>query len=123
MSVSHQKQGRGFRKRRVRACVSGTSDCPRLSVFRSLCSLSVQAIDDISGRTVASASLRDISRGKTKGKTVKNTIENAHKVGELIAEKCLSQGFSKAIFDRNGYRYHGRVRAVAEGARGGGLIF
>lgn len=105
------------RKARVRAKVSGTASRPRLSVFRSLKHISVQAIDDVAGKTLAAATLRDIS-AKTK-----NTLEGATAVGKLIAEKCVKLGVTDAVFDRSGYKYHGRVKALADAARDGGLKF
>lgn len=114
---SARKTKRVERKRRVRAKISGTAVRPRLSVFRSLRSISVQAIDDIAGQTLCSASLVEL------GKSPKHTVESAAKVGALIAEKCAKAGISEAVFDRSGYRYHGKVKALAEGARQGGLKF
>ncbi|NTW14872.1 MAG: 50S ribosomal protein L18 [Candidatus Moranbacteria bacterium] len=108
---------RKARARRVRAKISGTAERPRLSVFRSLRTLSVQVIDDLSGKTVLSASIRDL------GKDAKNTVEGAFLVGKLIGEKCLAQGVRSVVFDRSGYRYHGKVKAVADGAREAGLQF
>jgi large subunit ribosomal protein L18 len=115
--VRTKKMGRFFRRNRVRARVSGSAERPRLSVFRSLRGISVQAIDDVSGNTLCSAYLRELPKTKRT-----NTVSGAHLVGELVAKKCLEKKISTAVFDRNGYRYHGRVKAVAEGAREGGLI-
>lgn len=111
-----KKSGRTLRKNRVRARISGSAARPRLSVFRSLRGISVQAIDDASGKTLCSAYLREIKGGK-----MENTVAGAHEVGKLIAEKCLAGNIHAALFDRSSYRYHGRVRAVAEGAREAGL--
>lgn len=105
------------RKARVRAKISGTATCPRLAVFRSLQSISVQAIDDVAGRTLASASLREV------GAKAKNTVEGAQEVGVLLAKKCADLKITDAVFDRAGYRYHGRIKALADGARSGGLMF
>lgn len=113
--------GRLRRKRRVRGRIRGTSERPRLSVFRSLKHIYAQVIIDTEGKTLAHAStLSPELRG-----TLKNTgnVEAARKVGELIAKKCLAKGINKVVFDRNGYKYHGRVKALAEGARAGGLQF
>lgn len=104
-------------KRRIRAKVSGTAQRPRLSVFRSNQQIYAQLIDDQAGQTVASASSLETDLGKD-GKT---PTETATLVGQRIAEKAKEAGIEAAIFDRNGYRYHGRVKAVAEGAREGGL--
>ncbi|QQS21237.1 MAG: 50S ribosomal protein L18 [Candidatus Moraniibacteriota bacterium] len=107
---------RRFRKLRVRSRVSGTASRPRLSVFPSWRSFSIQAIDDVSEKTIASASLREVSE-----KDRHNTTEGAREVGKLLSKKCLALGISAGVFDRNGYRYHGRVRAAAEGIREGGI--
>ena len=111
---NHQKEARD---RRARAKISGTATCPRLSVFRSLRNISVQAINDVESVTLASADLREL------GKTGKNTVEGAKAVGLLVAEKCLKVGIEKAVFDRGFSRYHGKVKALADGAREGGLVF
>ena len=105
------------RKARVRAKISGTATCPRLAVFRSLMSISVQAIDDTTGRTLTSASLKEV------GAKAKNTVAGAEEVGALIAKKCADLKITEAVFDRAGYRYHGRIKALADGARSGGLMF
>jgi large subunit ribosomal protein L18 len=99
----------------------GTAQRPRLNVFRSLKHIYVQAVEDTTGKTLASAStLSPELRGN-----LKNTgnSEAAKRVGELIARKCLEKGIQKVVFDRNGYLYHGRVKALAEAARTGGLVF
>ncbi|MCX8117921.1 MAG: 50S ribosomal protein L18 [Desulfobacterota bacterium] len=109
------------RKRRVRSRIRGTAERPRLNVFRSLKHIYAQAIVDTTGRTVASAStLSPELRGTLRAT---GNVEAAKKVGELIAKKCLEKGIQKVVFDRNGYLYHGRVKALAEAARAGGLIF
>jgi len=104
---------------RIRKKISGTSSKPRLSVFRSNSDIYAQLIDDSNGATIASASSRqkDISAQKT-AKTEKSKL-----VGEAIAKKATELGIKDVVFDRSGYIYHGRVKAVAEGAREGGLIF
>ena len=109
------------RKRRVRKKVSGTTERPRLSVFRSNKNIYAQLIDDLSGETLASASTID-SELRDKVASVKKT-EAAREVGKLLASRAQSKGFNKVVFDRNGNLYHGRVAAVAEGAREGGLEF
>lgn len=117
MSASYgSRKSHFFRKKRVRARISGSPDCPRFSVFRSLRSISVQAIDDVSGKTLVSVYLRELPK-----KDRLNTVSGAFGVGKILAEKCLASGISSGVFDRNGYRYHGRVKAVADGAREGGL--
>ena len=109
------------RKKRVRGRVQGTPERPRLNVFRSLMHIYAQAIADSSGKTVASAStLSPELRGKLKSS---GNVSAAKAVGELIAQKCLEQGIQKVVFDRNGYLYHGRIKALAEAARAKGLNF
>lgn len=109
------------RKKRVRSRIRGTAERPRLNVFRSLRHIYAQAIADTTGHTLASAStLSPELRGRFKSS---GNAEAAKKVGELIAKKCLEKGIQKVVFDRNGYLYHGRVKALAEAARAGGLIF
>lgn len=110
-----KKVKRFERKRRIRAKISGTATCPRISVFRSLKSLSVQAIDDGAGVTVAHAKLEDL------GKNPKNTVESAIALGKLLAERLNKAKVEEAVFDRSGYRYHGKVKAVAEALREGGI--
>jgi len=105
------------RQSRVRAKISGTQEKPRLNVFRSLKEIYTQLIDDENSKTLAAASSLEI-----KGKDLKKT-DLAFKVGELLASKATKAGITKAVFDRAGYKYHGRVKAVAEGARKGGLEF
>lgn len=107
------------RKKRVRGRISGTAERPRLSVFRSGKHIYVQAIDDVAGSTIATAST--LSEGFESNGLKK--AEQATQVGTLLAKALLAKGISAAVFDRNGYRYHGRVKALAEGARSGGLQF
>ena len=104
---------------RIRKKVSGTSSLPRLSVFRSNADIYAQLIDDTNGVTIASASSRqkDIAAQKSP------KIAKSKMVGEAIAKKAVELGMKKVVFDRSGYVYHGRVKAVAEGAREGGLDF
>ncbi|MDP2838033.1 MAG: 50S ribosomal protein L18 [Candidatus Moranbacteria bacterium] len=110
-----KKVKRFGRKRRIRAKISGTGECPRISVFRSLRSLSVQAIDDTTGKTVTHAKLSDL------GKNPKNTVASAEAIGKLLSAHLGKLGIERAIFDRSGYRYHGKVKAVAEALRIGGI--
>ena len=105
------------RRRRVRAKVRGTAERPRLSVFRSNRGVFAQVIDDGSGRTLAAVNwteddLKSLPR-----------MEQAKRAGELLAERAKAAGVENVVFDRGGYQYHGRVKALAEGAREGGLIF
>jgi len=105
----------------VRSKIKGTPEQPRLNVFRSLRHIYAQAIVDTEGRTLASAStLSPELKGSLR---YSGNVEAAKKVGELIAKKCLEKGIQKVVFDRNGYLYHGRVKALAEAARVNGLIF
>lgn len=104
------------RKRRITAKISGTAKRPRLSVFRSLKNIYIQLIDDTKGKTLVSARLSEI-------KKVKNDASGAKELGELIAKKCKEVKISEVVFDRGGYKYHGKVKALADGAREGGLKF
>lgn len=101
---------------RIRAKIRGTASRPRLSVFRSNRYLLVQLIDDMAGRTLAAASVREIKKTAKTGRVVMAT-----RLGALIAERAGKQHITQAVFDRGGYQYHGAVRAVAEAARAGGL--
>lgn len=103
----------------IRKKVSGTSQKPRLAVFRSNADIYVQLIDDINGNTLAAASSRDKDIAAQKG----TKLEKSKMVGEAIARKAKDLGFSTVVFDRGGNLYHGRVKNVAEGAREGGLVF
>jgi len=109
------------RKCRVRRKAYGTSDRPRLSVFRSLKHVYSQIIDDVSGRTLASASTR--SPELRSELAYGGNVKAAQRVGETIAKRALGAGVSKVVFDRAGYNYHGRVKALAESARKAGLKF
>lgn len=104
---------------RIRKKISGSAQKPRLSVFRSNKDIYVQLIDDASGTTIASASSREKDIAAQKG----NKVEASKKVGESIAKKSQDLGIKDVVFDRGGYLYHGRIKAVAEGAREGGLEF
>jgi large subunit ribosomal protein L18 len=117
MTVKTKTQARLRRRRRVRAKVRGTAERPRLSVFRSNRGIGAQLIDDVAGHTVAAVNWTE---GDLKGL---GTMEQAKKAGELLAERAKATGVESVIFDRGGYRYHGRVKALADGAREGGLTF
>lgn len=109
------------RHRRVRKYISGTPERPRLNVFRSLSEIYAQVIDDENGHTIVSASTIDRElRPKVKGLS---KTEQARLVGEAIAQRARSKGVDTVVFDRGGFRYMGRVKALAEGARKGGLEF
>jgi len=117
-----EKQEKRYRRhRRVRAKISGTGKVPRLCVFRSNKHIYAQLIDDEKGKTLLAVS--DLEFKKTKSAVKGKKIDMAYKVGELIAKKALEQKIEKIVFDRGGYKYHGRVKAVAEGVRKGGLKF
>jgi large subunit ribosomal protein L18 len=105
------------RHNRVRARLSGTAERPRLNVFRSLNHIYAQVIDDTRGHTIVAASTLDTKVDDA------NKIEEATAVGKLIAERAKAAGITQVVFDRGGYLYHGRVKALAEGAREGGLVF
>ncbi|MDP9149682.1 MAG: 50S ribosomal protein L18 [Myxococcota bacterium] len=113
--------GRERRKLRIRRKISGTEEKPRLSVFRSAKHIYAQVVNDASGKTVAHASTlsRDVRGDVTEG----SKLDAAKKVGQSIAKALLAQGISHIVFDRNGYLYHGRVRALADAARQAGLKF
>jgi large subunit ribosomal protein L18 len=117
VSVTTKPAKRLRRRRRVRAKVRGTAERPRLSVFRSNRGIQAQLIDDVKGHTVAAVNwlegdLKSLAR-----------MEQAKKAGELLAERAKSAGVETCVFDRGGYRYHGKVKALADGAREGGLKF
>lgn len=113
--------GRIKRHARVRANVSGTASVPRLSVFRSAENIYAQVIDDVAGRTLVAASSLDAELRK--GIEGKKKSEASVAVGKLVASRALASGIDKVVFDRGGYRYHGRVKALAEAAREGGIKF
>ncbi|MCM1450817.1 MAG: 50S ribosomal protein L18 [Clostridium sp.] len=111
-----KKQRRLKIKTRIRGRISGTAQRPRMTVFRSNKQIYVQLVDDLQGKTLASASSRGLEAAGTKSDT-------AAKVGELIAKKALEAGIDTVVFDRNGYLFHGRVKSLADAARNGGLKF
>jgi large subunit ribosomal protein L18 len=122
MGVLSRAEARQKRKKRIRKKISGTTERPRLTVFRSAKNIYAQIIDDTTSRTLADASslLRDI-RPQIGGKG--GNKEGAAIIGRLIAERALEKGIKKVIFDRNGFLYHGRIKALAEAAREHGLEF
>ena len=115
MKKLSKKEKRQHRHKRVRAKVFGITNRPRFSVFRSNKAMFVQIIDDAKGKTLASAHTREVKKGKP--------VDMAQELGKLITEKALKLKIKKVVFDRGGYKYHGRVRAVADGAREVGLKF
>ena len=117
MAFTERDEARQKRHRRLRARIAGTADRPRLAVYRSLSQIYAQVIDDRSGRTLVAASSLEGKAGKAK------KSEAAKAVGAKIAEKAKAAGIEEVIFDRGGYRYHGRVKALADAARSNGLRF
>ena len=117
MTVKTKEATRLRRRRRVRAKVRGTAERPRIAVFRSNRGIAAQLIDDDAGRTLAAVNWIEAPLRDLKGS------EQAKKVGELLAERAKAAGVESAVFDRGGYQYHGRVQALADGAREGGLSF
>jgi large subunit ribosomal protein L18 len=119
--VKSVTEARIRRHERIRKEVSGTPERPRLSVYRSLNHIYAQIIDDSRGSTLVAVSTLDKDFSSEKGH--KGNVSMAKKVGQLIAKRALEKGLKKVVFDRSGYLYHGRVRALAEGAREAGLEF
>ncbi len=117
MAITSKPQQRLRRRRRVRAKIVGTAERPRLSVFRSNRGVFAQLIDDGSGKTIAAVNWIEPELRKLA------PMEQAKRSGELLAERAKAAGVETCVFDRGGYRYHGRVAALAEGAREGGLAF
>lgn len=117
ISKPDKNKKRQRRHARVRSKISGTAECPRLNVYRSNKNIYAQVIDDVAGVTLASASTLDkeVSKG--------TKTEQAVVVGKLVAERAVAKGISEVVFDRGGYLYHGRVKALAESARENGLKF
>ena len=124
MRIKTKEDRRDRIKYRIRKKMTGTAQKPRLSVFRSVTHIYVQVIDDMTGQTIASASTVD---AKVKGKMLKGVaggnVKGAELIGATIAERLKEKGITKVVFDRNGFLYHGRVRAIAEAARSAGLEF
>lgn len=121
MAEKSRSAARIRRHARVRKTVFGTSERPRLSVFRSLNEIYVQVIDDVDGSTLASASSVDKELRAQAGSL--NKTQQAHLIGKAVAERAKNKGITTVVFDRGGFRYMGRVKALADGAREGGLEF
>lgn len=119
--IKHTEQQRQRRHRRVRVRVHGTAERPRLNVFRSLRHIYAQVVDDTVGHTLVSACTLDVDLRGELGEL--NKTEQAKLVGEMLAKRALEKGVKQVVFDRGGYKYHGRVKALAEGARSAGLQF
>ena len=115
MTVITKPQARLKRRRRVRAKVTGTAERPRISVFRSNRGIHAQLVDDLAGHTLAAVSWTEADLRSLK------PLEQAEQAGRALAERAKAAGVDAAVFDRGGYRYHGRVKAFAEGVREGGL--
>ncbi len=120
-STNVKKQARLKRKQRIRRKVTGTQDRPRLSVFRSAKHIYAQVIDDTMGRTLAAASTME--KDLKEGTGFENKVAKAFHIGKLVAERAKESGVAQVVFDRNGFMYHGRVKALSDGAREGGLNF
>jgi large subunit ribosomal protein L18 len=124
MRIKTKEDRRDRIKHRIRKRVAGRNERPRLTVFRSVAHMYVQVVDDASGRTIASAStVEPTVRGALAKNAKGGNIEGAKAIGKTIAERLLEKGVKRVVFDRNGFLYHGRVRAVAEAARTAGLEF
>ncbi len=120
MGRKSPKEAREYRKSRIRKKITGTPERLRLSVYRGNANIYSQIIDDTTGITLVAASSMDPEiKGKVKG----FTVETAKQVGELLAQKAKAAGIETVVFDRGGYKYHGKVKALSEGARSGGLKF
>jgi large subunit ribosomal protein L18 len=117
MTLKSKPQSRLRRRRRVRAKVRGTAERPRLSVFRSNRGIQAQVIDDVTGHTLAAVNWTEDDLKSLK------SMDQAKRAGELLAERAKAAGVETVVFDRGGYRYHGRVKALADGAREKGLTF
>lgn len=118
-----KREKRERRRVRVRSRVKGSAECPRFNVFRSLQGMFVQLIDDEKGQTLVSINVKGIEqKGKEVGER-KGKVAEAYLVGKKLAEKAVAKSIKKVVFDRAGYKFHGRVKALSEGAREGGLEF
>ena len=124
MKIKTSEDRRHRIKLRLRKRMTGTEERPRLTVFRSLSHIYVQVIDDMSGKTlVAASSIEPSIKGTLAAKARGSNRAGAQAIGKLVAERALAKGIKQVVFDRNGFLYHGRVRAVAEAAREAGLQF
>ena len=124
MRIKTSKDRRQRIKFRIRKRVNGTEARPRLTVFRSVAHIYVQVVDDMTGRTVASASSIDPKvKGAMDKKASGGNVAGAKAIGKTIAERLLEKGVKRVVFDRNGFLYHGRIKAVADAAREAGLEF
>jgi large subunit ribosomal protein L18 len=115
-----KNEKRGYVHTRIRKKLQGTAERPRLNVYRSLNHIYVQVIDDLHGKTLVSASTAE---GKKEGRRTGGNVASAKEIGKTIAERAKAKGVTKVVFDRGGYLYHGRVKALADAAREAGLQF
>jgi large subunit ribosomal protein L18 len=125
-SLNPRKQARLKRKKRIKKKVVGTSERPRLSVFRSAKHIYAQVIDDTSGFTLSTASSleKEVKEHPDYGAELgEGKITQAALIGKVVAERAMSKGIKQVVFDRNGFLFHGRIKAVSEGAREAGLVF
>ncbi len=120
-AMDTKKAMRLKRKKRIRTKVSGTQERPRLTVFRSAKHIYAQIIDDAAGQTLISAST--VEKQIREKEKAASKVASADEIGKLVAERALKKGISSVVFDRNGYKYHGRVKALSDGARETGLDF
>lgn len=120
MHTTKGMSARARRKKRIRKKISGTEQLPRMCVFRSNRNICVQIIDDLAGKTLASASTLEKDQREQKDN---GNIGGAKRIGQLIAERAKAKGLDTIVFDRGGYRYHGRIKALADAAREKGLRF
>jgi len=119
--VQNKENNRLRRKKRIRKKIAGTTERPRLTVFRSIAHMYAQVVDDTQGKTLVSVST--LSKDVQEKIAGKNKTDASLVIGEALAQACVQQGIDKVVFDRNGFLYHGRVKAVAEAARKAGLQF
>ena len=124
MRIKTREDRRDRIKHRIRKRVRGVEERPRLTVFRSVAHMYVQVVDDMTGRTIASASTTEPAvKGALDKKATGGNVEGARAIGRTIAERLIGKGVTRVVFDRNGFLYHGRVKAVADAAREAGLEF
>ena len=124
MKIKTREDRRDRIKHRIRKRVHGVEERPRLTVYRSVSHMYVQVVDDMTGRTIASAStIEPTVKGSLAKKASGGNVEGAKAIGKTIAERLLEKGVKRVVFDRNGFLYHGRVKAVADSAREAGLEF
>ncbi len=121
LSEKNKSKLRQVRHIRIRKVLVGTASEPRLSVFRSLKGMVAQLVDDASGKTLCYATAKEVKEKKAENRSGKVAV--SYLLGKVLAEKAKAKGIAKVKFDRGGYKYHGRVQALAEGAREGGLVF